>query len=139
MNRRMKFAPPFSSVAREPAGGGWPGLYLPVSTPWAIGEKTTCETPSSFDVGTTSPSMTRHSMEYCGWFEIELDAELLRELVAGADLLRGPLADADVEGLAGADDVREGLHRLLQRRLRVVAVRLVEVDVVGAAAGAASR
>ena len=39
--------PPVSSVAREPAGGGWPGAYLPVSTPCAIGEKTTCETPSS--------------------------------------------------------------------------------------------
>ena len=70
MNRRMKFAPPFSSVARDPAGGGWPGLYLPVSTPWPMGEKTTWLTPSSSEVGTISPSMTRHSIEYCGWFDI---------------------------------------------------------------------
>jgi hypothetical protein len=64
------FAPPLSSVAREPSGGACPGTYLPVSTPWAIGDQTTWEMPSSFDAGTTSPSMTRQSMEYCGWLEI---------------------------------------------------------------------
>ena len=66
----MNRAPPFSSVARDPAGGAWPGLYLPVSTPCATGDQTICDTPSSADVGTTSPSMTRHSAEYCGWFEM---------------------------------------------------------------------
>ena len=95
--------------------------------------------PSSREVGTTSSSMTRHSIEYCGWLEISWKPSSRGERVAGADLLGGPLAHADVQRLALADDVGEGLHRLLERRLGVVPVRLVEVDVVGAAAGAASR
>ena len=70
MKRLMKSAPLFSSVAREPAGSGWPGRYLPLSTPCAIGDQTICEMPSSSDAGTTLPSMTRHSIEYCGWFEM---------------------------------------------------------------------
>ena len=102
-----------------------------MSTPCATGDQTICEMPSSRDVGTTSPSMTRHSIEYCGWFEISWKPSSLRERVAGADLVRGPLADADVQRLALADDVGERLHRLLERRLGVVAVRLVQVDVVG--------
>ena len=53
-------------------------------------------------------------------------------MVGGAQLVGVPFAHADVEGFAGADDVGEGLHRLLQRSLVVVAVSLVEVDVVGA-------
>jgi len=57
---------PVGSVAREPAGGGWPGAYLPVSTPCAIGDHTICEMPSFSHSGTTSSSMTRHSIEYCG-------------------------------------------------------------------------
>ena len=36
----MKSAPDFSSVARDPAGGGCPGRYLPLRTPWAIGDQT---------------------------------------------------------------------------------------------------
>ena len=65
----MKFAPLFSSVAREPSGTGWPGRYLPVSTPCAIGDQTICDMPSSSLVGITFSSITRHSAEYCGWFE----------------------------------------------------------------------
>ena len=64
------FAPPFVSVAREPSGSGWPGRYLPVRTPCAIGDHTIWLTPSSRQVGTTSPSITRHSIEYCGWLEM---------------------------------------------------------------------
>ena len=131
MNRLIMSAPPFSSVARDPAGGGCPGWYLPVSTPCAIGDQTIWLMPSSRQVGTTSASITRHSIEYCGWLEIELDAELLGQRVPGPDLLGGPLADADVERLALPDDVGERLHRLLERRLGVVPVRLVQVDVVG--------
>ena len=58
-----------SSVAREPSGGCSPGLYLPVSAPWAIGDQTIWPMPSSSQVGTTSASMTRQSMLYCGWLE----------------------------------------------------------------------
>ena len=64
----------------------------------------------------------------------QLHAELLRERVALLQLLRRPLRDADVERLALTDDVGERLERLLQRGLVVEAVRLVEVDVVGAEA-----
>ena len=56
-------------LRREPAGGGCPGRYLPVSTPWAIGDHTICPSPNSREVGTTSGSMTRQSIEYCGWLE----------------------------------------------------------------------
>ena len=35
------------------------------------------------------------------------------------------------EGLAGADDLAQGLHGLFERRVGIVAVALVEVDVVG--------
>jgi hypothetical protein len=66
MKRLIMSAPPLSSVARDPAGGAWPGWYLPVRTPWAIGDHTTCERPNCRETGTTSPSMTRHSIEYCG-------------------------------------------------------------------------
>jgi hypothetical protein len=121
---------PWSSVAREPSGGCWPGRYLPVSTPWAIGDQTIWPMPSSLAGGTTSASMTRHSIEYCGWLETS-GMPSSGERVAGSDLLGGPLRDADVERLAGADEVGERLHRLLERRLVVEAVRLVEVDVVG--------
>ena len=70
MKRLIMSAPPFSSVAREPSGSGWPGAYLPVSTPCAIGDQTIWPMPSSLLVGTTSDSITRQSMEYCGWLEI---------------------------------------------------------------------
>ncbi|CAM5663911.1 hypothetical protein SVIOM74S_09899 [Streptomyces violarus] len=43
----------------------------------------------------------------------------------------------DVTDLAGLDDVVQGLHRLLDRGMRVEAVDLVEVDVVGAEPGEA--
>ena len=41
-------------------------------------------------------------------------------------------AGTEVTGLAGTDDVAEGFHRLLDRRLGVPAVHLVEVDVIHA-------
>ena len=60
IHREMKVAPPpFSSVAREPSGAGWPGRYLPVRTPCAIGEKTIWLMPSSREAGMTSASGTR--------------------------------------------------------------------------------
>ena len=59
--------------------------------------------------------------------------ELLRagHLERGLDLLDGPLAEADLAGLAGLADLGERLHRLLDRGLGIGAVALVEVDVVG--------
>ncbi len=54
-----------------------------------------------------------------------------RSRSASRDLRRLPLADPDVVHLAGADEVVERPQGLLERRLVVEAVRLVEVDRVG--------
>ncbi len=50
------------------------------------------------------------------------------------DLVHRPLAEADVAGLALPHDLGERFHRLLERRVPVVAMALVQVDVVGAQA-----
>ncbi len=47
------------------------------------------------------------------------------------DLLRGPLAEADVARLARLDHLGERPHGLLDGDVHVEAVALVEVDVVG--------
>jgi hypothetical protein len=61
-------------------------------------------------------------------------AELLQDRGGAGGLLGVVVADADVEGLAGADDGVEGAHRLLERGLRVGAVVVEDVDVVQAEA-----
>ena len=48
--------------------------------------------------------------------------------------IRAEVRRADVEHLAGADELIERVQRLLERRRQVLAVDLVEVDVVGAQA-----
>ncbi len=55
-----------SLAARESAGGASPGLYLPVSTPWASGDQTICEIPLAALSGKTSTSGACQSIEYCG-------------------------------------------------------------------------
>ena len=60
------------------------------------------------------------------------DAQRLHQLPGGV------VRAADVADLAGAHQRVERVERLLQRRLPVPLVHLVEVDVVGAAAGAGS-
>ena len=88
--------------------------------------------PSFSQSGTTSASMTRQIMLYCGWFETILSKPICAAMLhRGGDLVGPPLGDADIQHLALADQVVEGAQRLLQRRLVVVAVRLVEVHVVG--------
>jgi hypothetical protein len=56
------------------------------------------------------------------------DAEVSQECRRAPRLVRRVGGNADVERLAGADGVGEGAHRLLQRRLRVEAVRVEDVD-----------
>jgi hypothetical protein len=46
-------------VAREPSGGWSPGRYLPVSTPWAIGDHTIWPIPRSRETGITASSIRR--------------------------------------------------------------------------------
>lgn len=49
---------------------------------------------------------------------------------ASADLFHGPFRDTDVVAFARTDDVGEGAHGFFQRRLVVVAMGLVDIDVV---------
>ena len=58
------------------------------------------------------------------------DVALTQIVVGRARGLEGPSRDADVEGLARADDVDEGLEGLLERRQGVVAVGIEQVDIV---------
>ena len=69
--RKRPIDQPIDLAARRasPAGGGSPGLYLPVSTPCASGDQTICEIPLAAHSGITSCSGTRQSIEYCGWLE----------------------------------------------------------------------
>src|SRR5215471_19415890 len=57
-------------------------------------------------------------------------AVLIRNVEHPRELPRVHARRADVARLAGAHDVVQSLHRLLDRRLRVVAVDLVEVHVI---------
>ena len=103
-----------------------------MSTPWARGDHTICLMPSFSHSGTTSASMTRHSSEYCGWFEtMPVEAHVVGQPQGVGDLLGGPLGHPDVVDLALADEVVEGPHGLFERGLVVVAVGLEQIDVVG--------
>ena len=64
---KRPIAQPISALAmREPSGGRSPGRYLPVSTPCASGDHTTCPMPFAAQSGNTSSSGSRKSSEYCG-------------------------------------------------------------------------
>ena len=69
LSQRLMKPEPAGAEARESAGGAAPGRYFPVSTPCAIGERRSAPMPSFSHVGTTSGSITRHSMVYSGWFD----------------------------------------------------------------------
>ena len=66
--------PMLSLAARESLGGGSPGRYLPVSTPWASGDHTIWEICSRSHSSIRPRSGARHSIEYCGWLETHLAA-----------------------------------------------------------------
>ena len=61
-------------------------------------------------------------------------AVLLGDLLGLGELPRVHRRRADVAGLAGAHDVIERLHRLFDRRLRIPAMDLIQIDVVDAQA-----
>ena len=82
-SRRGSRPTPARWPGSPPAAAG-PGRYLPVSTPCAIGVHTIWQSPSSSQVGTTSASMTRQSIEYCGW----LDTSGIRSSLASAAAAR---------------------------------------------------
>ena len=51
-------------AARESAGGASPARYLPVSSPWASGDHTTCEMPLAAHSERISASGACQSIEY---------------------------------------------------------------------------
>ena len=132
-NPAMK--PPISSLAaRVPSGGSSPGRYLPVSTPWASGDQTTCEMPcwrqtSSTPLRSIAPPQQR-VLGLAG--DGLLPPVLVGQRDGRVDLLRRPLREPPAARLAGADGLREGGHGLVQRGALVVAMALVEVDVARA-------
>ena len=127
--RRRSIAQPISlDAAREPAGGSSPGLYFPVNAPWPSGDQTICEIPFSRQTSKTSRSGARHRSEYCGWLDTNFSTPgSASELRISLDR---PLAEPDVARLSLAHDLGQRLHRLLERRVVVEAVALVEVDVL---------
>ena len=117
-----------SLAARESCGGAWPGWYLPVSTPWASGDHTICEIP--FPFAQRDQLLLRAPPEHrvLGLAGDERSTPGQGQRLG--DPLRRPLAEADVAGLPFPHDLGERLHRLLERRVVVVAMALVEVDVI---------
>ena len=77
---------PLESVARDPAGTPWPGRYLPVSAPWAMGDQTIWPMPSLMHSGSTSDSITRHSMLYCGWLETMRSRPIWSAMASAAEI-----------------------------------------------------
>ena len=76
--------------------------------------------------------MTRHSIEYCGWLEIEPESPSSCGARAPARIWSAVHSETPMyRALPGAHQVGERLHGLFERRLVVVAVCLVQVDVVG--------
>ena len=107
-----------SSAAREPSGGCWPGRYLPVSTPWAMGDHTIWPMPSVSrhrdDLGLDDPPQHR-VLRLVG--DDAVEAHVTGDAYRVGDLRRRPLRHPDVQHLARRDEVVEGPQGLLQRRL----------------------
>src|SRR5215213_3278270 len=61
----------------------------------------------------------------------QLEPQFLGQCRAVTKLVGGPFTDADVEDLAPPYEITERLHRLFERRGVVVAMRLIEIDVIG--------
>ena len=87
-------------------------------------------TPSSPSVSSSSGSIQRLSSEYDGWWMRSGVPSASQDLVRLARLLRRVRRDARVERAARAHRRVERAHRLLERRLRIEAVRVEDVDVV---------
>ena len=69
MKRWIQARRTFGSVARLPCGAATPGRYLPVSTPWAMRRPHDLPHPQLLTGGNDLASITRHSIEYCGWLD----------------------------------------------------------------------
>ena len=126
-------APMLSLAARVSPAACAPGRYLPESTPCASGDQTICETPlarAERDDLLLRPAPQQRILRLAG------DESAPRPAMANAaSICCGDHSlEADIARLALAHDLAQRLHGLFQRRVRVVAVALVEVDVIGAQA-----
>ena len=88
--------------------------------------------PSSPSTSSRSGSIHRFSIEYEGWWMSDRRPERAHDRRRLAGLLRRVRGDARVERLALPHGRVERAHRLLERRVRVEAVRVEDVDVVEA-------
>ena len=66
-SRKLSIDQPIcSDASRESGGTSSADRYFPVRTPWASGDQTICEMPFASQSGTTSASIWRRRIEYCG-------------------------------------------------------------------------
>ena len=116
-------------AARESSGAFSPGRYLPVSTPWASGDHTICVIPFASQTGITSASGLRHSAEYCGVEETNFatPGSFSAASIFSAGHSLNPMKRALP---ASTTSVSAPIVSSSGDRV-VVAVALIEVDVVG--------
>lgn len=124
---------PVASVAREPVGSRLAWKVL--AGEHALRHRLVDELADAFtlaqryDVFLDAPAqhvvlrLVRHD---------PVEAESIGDRERLLDLLRAPLGHPDVQDLALADEIVERAQGFLERRVRVVPVRLVEVEVVRA-------
>ena len=85
--------------------------------------------PSCTNVSSSPSSIHRFSMLYDGWW-ISSGTPSSRTIRAASRVVPGEYDDARVQRFALVHRGREGAHRLLERRVRVEAMRVEDVDVV---------
>ena len=124
---------PGSSPSRVSPVGRWSRVYFPDSQPPPSGLHGSRPMPASSAAGTTSHSISRTIRLYCG---CRVTGSRRPERAGGVHGLRqlppGEVGEAVVVDLPGPDEAVERAQRLLDRRVRVEGVDLVEVDRVDA-------
>ena len=114
-------------------GGGTLRSCLPVSNPPASGLSGMTATPSSSHSG-SSPLEGPEQQIISGLDRDDARALLTSLRPRPGHLVRLPVGNTDVSGLAAAHDLVESVQGLIERCLRVVAMELVDVDIVRAKA-----
>ena len=110
-------SPSRRSPSRESSGGRSPGRYLPVSTPCASGDQTTCADPvRGAEREDLAPPGCAPEQRVLRLRRDELDDAVGTRSSAAWICAGRPLREADVARLAGVDDLGQRPHRLLERR-----------------------
>ena len=129
MTRLMATFISLAGRARAAAAGSGRAVLAGQHAPGPSGDQTICEMPWAAHSGKSSASGACHSIEYCGCEETNRSESA--DVDGRLDLLGRPFAEAQVACLAIGDDLLQRLDRLLDGDVRIEAVGLVEVDVVG--------